>query len=88
MQHALKLCNCLHLVDVGAVIDRPRAIDNRPYGFYRGFCAFYNAPLLLLRGQTVASFAEAFLRAFFILYSSSVASRALVTDTSVLGKQK
>ena len=40
MQHALKLCNCLHLVDVGAVIDRPRAIDNRPYGFYRKVSCF------------------------------------------------
>ena len=44
MQHALKLCKCLHLVDVGAVIDRPRAINNRPYGFYRGFFVFRNAP--------------------------------------------
>ena len=35
MQHALKSCNCLHLVDVGAVIDRPRAINNRPYGLVR-----------------------------------------------------
>ena len=32
--HALKLCNWLHPADVGAVIDRPRAIDNRPYEFY------------------------------------------------------
>ena len=40
MQHALKLCNYLHLVDVGAVNDRPRAIDNRPYGCYRGFYVF------------------------------------------------
>ena len=44
MQHALKLCNRLHLVDVGAVIDRPRAINNRPYGFYREFFVFRNGP--------------------------------------------
>ena len=34
MQHALKLWIRLHPQDVGAVIDRPRAICNRPYGFY------------------------------------------------------
>ncbi len=28
------LCKYLRSVDVGAVNDRPRAINNRPYGFY------------------------------------------------------
>ena len=33
MQHSLDLHKYLHPADVGAVTDRPRAIDNRPYGF-------------------------------------------------------
>ena len=32
-QHARTMRKCLHPADVGAVRDRPRAIDNRPYGF-------------------------------------------------------
>ena len=40
MQHSLILDNCLHPQDVGANTVRPRAINNRPYGFYRGFCGF------------------------------------------------
>ena len=47
LQHALILCRCLHLQDVGAVSDRPRAIINRPYKFYRRFCVFYNRPFFL-----------------------------------------
>ena len=39
MQHSF-LCKCLHSVDVGAVIDRPRAINNRPYEFYRSISIF------------------------------------------------
>ena len=31
MQHSLYLYKYLYVLDVGAVIDRPRAIDNRPY---------------------------------------------------------
>ena len=31
---------------VGAVSDRPRAINNRPYGFYCSIFAFYNMHLL------------------------------------------
>ena len=45
MQHALKLWICLHPADVGAVNDRPRAIDNRPYGFYRKITLFCNRPM-------------------------------------------
>ena len=43
-QHALESWYCLHPADVGAVIDRPRAINNRPYEFYRGFYAFCDKP--------------------------------------------
>ena len=35
MQQALKRLKCLHPADVGAVIDRPRATNGRPYGFDR-----------------------------------------------------
>ena len=31
MQHALSFWSWLRPVDVGALIERPRAIDNRPY---------------------------------------------------------
>ena len=37
---------CLHPADVGAIIDRPRATNSRPYGFYRTFFAFCNMPCL------------------------------------------
>ena len=46
MQYALKFWIYLHPADVGAVIDRPRAIDNRPYGFYRKMILFCNRPFL------------------------------------------
>lgn len=36
LQHSLKLCICLHPVDVGAA-------NSRPYAFYRLLCAFCNA---------------------------------------------
>ena len=36
---------CPYSVDVGAVTDRPRAIDSRPYECYRKYCVFCNAPL-------------------------------------------
>ena len=42
MQHSFFLCKCLHPADVGAVRDRPRAINNRPYEFYCRFCVFCN----------------------------------------------
>ena len=42
LQHSLILCTFLHPADVGALVERPRAIDNRPYGFYRRFCVFCN----------------------------------------------
>ena len=45
MQQTLKLCNFLHPADVGAVIDRPRATNSRPYGFYRTFFVFCNRPV-------------------------------------------
>ena len=35
-QHALKLCPCLYVGGVGAVSDRLRAIDNRPYDSMMG----------------------------------------------------
>ena len=44
MQHALKLWIYLHPQDVGAVIDRPWAIDNRTYRFLRIFSLFCNRP--------------------------------------------
>ena len=44
MQHSFFLCKCLHPADVGAVSDRPRAINNRPYEFYCRFCVFCNTP--------------------------------------------
>ena len=47
MQCALKLCICLHPVDVGADNIRPRAIYNRPYRSYRRFYAFCNTPSIL-----------------------------------------
>ena len=34
----------LYPADVGAVIDRPRATNSRPYGFYRTFFVFCNSP--------------------------------------------
>ena len=46
MQHALKLWNCLRPVDVGALIERPRAIDNRPYKIYHIIFDFCNRPFL------------------------------------------
>ena len=50
MQHALKLWICLHPADVGAVIDRLRAIDNRPYGFCRKNSLFCDRLLCLNTG--------------------------------------
>ena len=35
LQHTLNLWRNLRPADVGAVTDRPRAIDNRPYKYYR-----------------------------------------------------
>ena len=35
LQHSLKLCICLYVVDVGADIIRPRATNSRPYEFFR-----------------------------------------------------
>ena len=35
LQHSLKPCIYLLLKDVGAVINRPRATNSRPYEFYR-----------------------------------------------------
>ena len=48
MQHALKLWNCLLPMDVGALIERPRAIINRPYQFCRYISEFCNRPLFTL----------------------------------------
>ena len=48
LQQSLKLWKCLYFVDVGADSIRPRAIDNRPYGFYRRFCVFCNMPLFFI----------------------------------------
>ena len=33
LQHAFKLWECLHPADVGALTERPRATNGRPYGF-------------------------------------------------------
>ena len=48
MQHALKLWNCLRSMDVGALIERPRAINNRPYQFYRYIIEFCNRPFCFI----------------------------------------
>ena len=54
MQHALSFWSWLRPVDVGALIERPRAIDNRPYEFYRYIFEFCNTPFLTkLRPPTV-----------------------------------
>ena len=45
LQHSIFLCNCLYSVNVGADNIRPRAINNRPYEFYRRFCVFCNTPV-------------------------------------------
>ena len=47
MQHSFFLCKYLHPADVGAVSDRPRAINNRPYEFYCRFCVFCNTPFFV-----------------------------------------
>ena len=49
-QHALKLWEFLHPQDVGADNIRPRAIDNRPYGFFIRLCVFCNSPFSVLCG--------------------------------------
>ena len=46
MQQPLKLWKCLYSADVGALIERPRAVDNRPYEFYRYIFDFCNSPFL------------------------------------------
>ena len=33
LQHAFKLWECLHPADVGALTERPRTTNGRPYGF-------------------------------------------------------
>lgn len=48
MQHALKFWNWLRLMDVGALNERLRAIDNRPYKFYRYIFEFCNTPNLII----------------------------------------
>ena len=55
LQHALKLCIYLYSENVGAVIGRPRAIENRPYGFYRRICEFCTCPLPICRGRSFES---------------------------------
>ena len=46
MQHALKFWNWLRLMDVGALNERLRAFDNRPYKFYRYIFEFCNTQFL------------------------------------------
>ena len=47
LQHAFKLWECLHPADVGAHTERPRAINNRSYGFYHSISVFCNRPFFL-----------------------------------------
>ena len=49
MQHSLLLWNCLHPRDVGAAIDRLRAISNRPYEFHCRKYVFSNTHFLLYK---------------------------------------
>ena len=42
MQHTIRFWRWLRPVDVGALIERPRAIDNRPYMLDRSVFEFYN----------------------------------------------
>ena len=46
MQHSFAFLNRLHPKNVGAVIDRPRAIGKRPYGFYCRKYVFCNTLIL------------------------------------------
>ena len=48
MQHSFFLCKCLHPADVGAVSDRPRAINNRPKELNCRFCVFCNTPFTFI----------------------------------------
>ena len=47
VQHSLILCKGLYFAGVGAVIDRPQAITNRPYESYYRLCMFCNTLYLL-----------------------------------------
>ena len=47
VQHSLIICKCLYFAGVGAVIDRPQAITNRPYESYYRLCVFCNTLYLL-----------------------------------------
>ena len=58
LQQSLKLWKCLYLVDVGEDIIRPRAIDNRPYEFYRRFCVFCNMPIFQYKYSTIAIYCK------------------------------
>ena len=74
MQHSFFLCKCLHPADVGAVSDRPRAINNRPYEFYCRFCVFYNTPIF----YCWISRLQALLRAFKVLQETMVQIDAII----------
>ena len=49
MQHALIVWSWLHPVDVGALIERPRAIDHRPYEFFAA------CPCLFVGGRYICT---------------------------------
>ena len=56
MQHALSFWSCLCPVDVGALIERLRAIDNRHYEFYRSIFEFCNRPFSELQHSKLVIF--------------------------------
>ena len=84
---APKTIEILHPQDVGAVIDRPRATNRRPYGFYRQIFAFCSSPLRAVTLRSPLFAVWDYSPKYFFLFSSIAAAPSMVVIIMPLQKR-